>query len=120
LTNLDPNLDEAIDFLVHMNPQAPLHLVAIPPDKKPIARTFETGDEAAARAWLAEFNNEANLYHHVNALTPDAKDIKAKKEDVAAIRHFHVDVDDLDPLARLTGFVPKPTAIIMSGGGYQA
>ena len=58
----------------------------------------------------------------MNRLRASARNIKAKKPDIEAVRALHVDVDIYDEatLAALRAFSPKPTVIVFSGGGYQA
>lgn len=42
------------------------------------------------------------------------------KSDVVRAGFLHVDVDDLDALDAIKRFAPRPTAVVFSGGGYQA
>lgn len=61
-----------------------------------------------------------NLYFAVNRRKAGCAHKKAKKEDVEAALCLHVDVDDPTALERITAYRPKPTAVVFSGGGYQA
>lgn len=111
---------------------APWALTAIASDKKFIeTRTFT--DMNAAVAWVQGHNGRNNCYWHVNeVMRPISK--KAEKEDIKAVRFFHVDIDvaegeDLKEgrercLKALTKErpveVPEPSIIVSSGGGAQA
>lgn len=132
------DLDQSLRFLEWLTPGGPWVLTAIPPEGgRTTTETFT--DPARARAWLEERTGVLNLYFAVNPLKA-ATNKKAKKEDVAELAFLHVDVDprkapdgtrteDLpqwytDEQARisklLADFAPTPSAIIFSGGGYQA
>lgn len=111
--------DMAIAFLKAMFPKDPWHLVAIPLKGKLEACTFAF-DEAAAAVWIEARQGRANLYFHVNRLRDSVSNVKAKKQDVKEVLFLHTDVDDVNALPKLEGFEPRPTAIIFSGGGYQA
>lgn len=116
-----PNRDTAIDFLDHMFDASILrHLVAIDVVGKVVARSFGPTEREAARGWIEERQGKANLYYSVNELKASVRNRKASRQDVARALHLHVDVDDPTALDRLRCFVPKPTAIVASGGGYQA
>jgi hypothetical protein len=115
------NRGAALAFLEHMfGSSSQRHLVAIDIAGKVIARSFDPSDREAASAWIDARDGAANLYYSVNELKPPARNRKATKQDVARALHMHVDVDDLTALDRLRKFIPKPTAIVFSGGGYQA
>lgn len=128
------DLDQVASFVAWWRSAGPWVLVAISNDRLNIvARTFDAGCLDQLREWVRE-QNEAlgrNVYFHVNpTLQPMGK--KAEKTDMAALEWLHVDVDptpgeDLDAerrriLASLQAAqgLPKPSAIIYSGGGYQA
>lgn len=110
----------AIDFLNQMLPHQPWHLVAISLSGKVEARAFSAQENVEAAAWIGARQGKANLYFHVNQLLDGCSNIKAKKEDVSSALFLHVDVDDLDAFARLEAFMPPPTSVVFSGGGYQA
>src|ERR1700722_1014525 len=115
------NTKAAADFLNHMSgPGATRHLFAIGKTGKIVARSFEPTERDAAEAWIEERQGKANLYYSVNELKASVRNRKASRQDVASALHLHVDVDDPTALDRLRCFVPKPTAIVASGGGYQA
>jgi hypothetical protein len=123
------NLQVALDFLNWARPAGPWVLTAISTDRKSIqTRTFEAGAGAAIAEWLEAHSGVSNLYWMTNrARGPLSK--KASKEDVEELNFLHVDCDpekgaDLERsreeiLARLQAFVPPPSAIVDSGGGYQ-
>jgi RepB DNA-primase from phage plasmid len=116
-----PNTDAALVFLNYMFDASVLrHLVAIGETGKVAARSFEPNEVEGLRAWVEARQTDANIYYSVNALKPTVRNRKAKKEDVELGLHLHVDVDDPSALDRIREFMPKPTAIVFSGGGYQA
>ncbi len=121
--------DDAEEFLEHWRPGGPWVLTSIVPDGgKTTTRTFHASERLAMRDWIEERQGRENIYFSVNDLSrPVSK--KAGKDDVAALRAQHVDVDPrpgepLDAERRraeklLREFNPAPTVIIDSGGGYQ-
>lgn len=129
--NIKPDTPSALEFLRRWCPSGPWVLTAIAVEGKEIStRTFKREEDC--RAWITKYNGCRNLYFHVNPVTRELNR-KAGREDIAELAWLHVDVDprageDLkeeqkralrilrDPPAG----VPKPTAIIYSGGGYQA
>ena len=118
-----PDTREAIEFLNRFVPSDRWDLAAIPPDGgKPQFRTFHPGEHDKAFEWIESYQGTAGLYYHVNQLRASARNIKAKKPDVAAVRALHVDIDINNDatLFALRRFVPTPTVIVFSGGGYQA
>jgi hypothetical protein len=127
---VDGDGQSAIEFLRWAQPGGPWTLTAIPPDDgRTTTRTFLSDNEAGLLEWLAGFNGKQNVYWTINRLRGPATS-KPKKEDVDALLFLHVDVDpvkgrDLEVerraiLDRLQAFRPEPSAIIDSGGGYQA
>ena len=70
--------------------------------------------------WIEERQGKANVYFSVNELKPSVRNRKATKEDVGRALHVHVDVDDANALDRIRRHLPEPTAVVFSGGGYQA
>lgn len=124
MTALEPKPDTlgAVDFLKRLTPNDRWDLAALPDGGKPEFRTFYPDQHDRAFDWIESQQGKAGLYYHVNRLRDSAHNIKAKKPDIVAVRALHVDVDinDEATLAALRGFVPNPTAIVFSGGGYQA
>jgi hypothetical protein len=112
--------DEAVDFLDKMFPNLPRHLVAIDLNGRVTARTFLPEDRKEMRARIEARQGNANSYFHVNLLRPGFTDKKATKADVSEALFLHVDVDDLDAKDRLLEFLPPPTVVVCSGGGYHA
>ena len=125
-----PQLDVAVEFLQQWRPGGPWLLCAFHEDGEPQALRAETADKA--REWIRYWQGESyNIYFHVNACRGSKK---AEKVDVETFEWLHVDVDpkkdrDLREeqeriLAMLqdhdTYGLPEPTAIVYSGGGYQA
>lgn len=117
--NPDGDTDAAVDFLEQMFPGQPRHLVAIPIKGRLEASTFLPSDDEEMRSWIDARQGEANLYFHENGLRPGVADKKASKDDVSTAYFVHVDIDDPDAEERLTNFVPPPTAVVSSGGGYH-
>lgn len=115
-----PKTDEAIRFLIQMHYHGPHHLVAINEGAGVEARTFTSDEIEKMHSWIDARQGKSNLYFHVNALNVSVSHTKASKEDVAHATGLHVDVDDLDALERIRHYYPRPTAVIFSGGGYQA
>jgi hypothetical protein len=133
-----PDVEHALSFLRNAVPGGPWLLVAIDPERKaaPSARTFDGAVWAAdsLREWLRVQNeHQRNVYWSVNP-TRAPMDKKPTKNDVAAVRFLHVDVDhrageDFVPeheriLALLTTKLPPglppPSIVVDSGGGFQA
>lgn len=127
-----PNTDAAIEFLQAFAPEGPWCLTAINPDRKGIkTKTFFPPEVDECRTWIDARNGQWNLYFSVNPVI-GRLDKKASKKDIARVEWFHVDLDprpgeDLGQerdrmLHRLTDNlpegVPRPTAVIDSGGGY--
>ena len=115
-----PDTPSAVVFLAEVSPQHQINLVAINKRGKVVARSFGPGEAVPMGLWIEGQQGRANLYFHVNELKPGARDIKARKEDMARAHYLHVDVDDMAALDRIKNYAPSPTAIVFSGGGYQA
>ncbi len=124
---LSGEADAAVSFLERWRPGGPWVLTSIVPDGRTTTRTFES--VGPMRSWIHTRQGRENLYFSVNDLREGVSK-KATKEDVAALRGLHVDVDprageDLEQergriLDRLRKFEPAPTVVMDSGGGYQA
>ncbi|WP_181703313.1 VapE domain-containing protein [Chthonobacter albigriseus] len=111
---------EAVEFLRCLAPDEPAHLVAMPPDNRPVCRTFDPIDFAKVRDWIEGKMGAENIYYHVNVLKDGVRDKKATKADIEHARCLHADVDDLNALDRIRSFSPPPSVVVASGGGYQA
>jgi hypothetical protein len=129
-----PDNEAAIKFLETFEPEGPWVLTGIPPDREGIrTRTFYPHSIPSLREWLAVRNRSANIYFRVNRLLGDL-DKKAEREDINEVRWLHVDVAPRadEPVEeeqrrilslmteRLPSDVVTPTAILFSGGGFQA
>jgi P4 family phage/plasmid primase-like protien len=121
--------DDAEEFLERWRRGGPWVLTSIVPDGgKTATRTFNASERLAMRDWIEERQGRENIYFSVNDLAR-AVNKKAGKDDVAALRAQHVDMDPrpgepLDAERRraeklLREFNPAPTVIIDSGGGFQ-
>ena len=121
----DPR-NEAIEFLEMLRPGGPWLLTAIIPDGTTDTITAQTADEA--RAFVATYYGQRNLYYSVNP-TRKPMNKKAAKTDIAAIEYLP---SDLDPkpnetseaakaryLAEIDKLTPRPAAIINSGNGLN-
>lgn len=119
----------AIEVFLAQSGEAAIHLVAIPADGGPTQGRWFGADAPAAAAWAAERNAAgANIYWSPNAVRPGL-DKKARKEDVAAVRYAHVDVDPpkggrafdkAATVASLNAARLPPSVVVDSGGGVQA
>ena len=109
--------EKFLDFVSSLD--GPTILTSILPDGTDEDVHRVAGPEAIDRA-----NETSNIYWTVNRVRDDFPRGKAKpkKADIIAGRFAHIDVDDLSDgmLERIDALRPKPTLVIMSGGGYQA
>jgi len=136
--------DVSIEFLGLLRPKGPWQLTAIyeQPKKQLFTQTFDNLD--GAREFIKKHNGKANLYYTPNTLKSSFSK-KPEKVDVAAAEWLWVDIDYNDPgkaakgppmtpehmkaererilellSTRLPVGVPAPTAIVFTGGGFQA
>jgi hypothetical protein len=136
MTQPSPDYKASIDFLQRWCKGGPWVLVAIDPNKKGLeAATFGQPTLGGLEPWLKEWGTDKryNIYFTVNPCVRALK-TKPSREHIAALAWLHVDLDprageDLDAertriLALLSDptakGIPKPTALVFSGGGYQA
>lgn len=131
----------SVEFLRLWSPDGPWVLTAIDPDTKGKpneriqTRTFSADQSREAGVWIDAWQGKRNLYFTANRVTDGAKK-KAKKEQITHALCCHVDIDPATPpdgadpetwygseleriLPLLTDYMPRPTAIVFSGGGYQ-
>src|SRR5207244_1439669 len=103
----------AIAFLANWYGERWFTLVALDPDDAQPAdiRTFD--NPWLARGWIEKYQGTRNLYFHVNELR--AKNVKATKDDVAAVLSFHVDRDAAGSFAVLSALEPRPGIIVETG-----
>lgn len=134
----ETNLDLAERFLLWAHPRGPWVLTAIPPEGgRTTTETFH--DVKAARGWIGQRSGKQNIYWTVNRVRGSVEK-KPKKEDIEEAVALHVDLDPRKPrdgmtaeeldrwnsdereriLKQLNDFSPSPSAVIYSGGGYQA
>lgn len=126
---MKPDYQESLAWLEWWRPDGPWTLVEIEELKKPTGRTFSKGEEDEILKWLEFHGRKSNIYFCVNGLLHPL-DKKPARSDVKSLDWLHVDVDprageDLEEeqariLKMLQEFSPRPTAILFSGGGYQA
>lgn len=111
----------AVAFLKAISPNR-WDLAAIPPDDgRPEFRTFKPNEFSDAERWMEARQGIAGLYYTVNEVRNGLLHRKATKADIARVLHLHADIDvnDEATLQRIRSFVPAPTVIVFSGGGYQ-
>ncbi|HWY14263.1 MAG TPA: DUF5906 domain-containing protein [Rhizomicrobium sp.] len=130
---IEHDSDAALRFLQHFSPAGPWLLTAIDLDKKKKKRTasqsFGPHTAREAAAWIEWWQGKRNLYFSANRPRAGIHE-KASKADICEMRTLHVDVDPRDGcdlaqeqeriLSMLRAYDPAPTAIVFSGGGYQA
>ena len=115
-----PDSTQAVAFLTRLHPDIPIQIVAMAPDGRPSATTFEPDQLDEMRAHIEKKQGTHNIYFSVNQLRTSAAGKKAKKGDVVSSHCLHVDIDDVSALGRILNARTPPTAVIFSGGGYQA
>lgn len=123
----------AVNFLLLMYPQGPWCLAAATPERDKLeVRTFTKPDLAAQ--WIDSWNGQRNLYFHVNPPRSVHAAKKLKRTEVLSLNYLHIDIDPspgeaagedfraraLGSLKALPEGLPEPTAIVFSGGGFQA
>lgn len=130
MADLRGNGAEAIRFLRWARPAGPWILTAIAParDRPTQTDSFLPDQEKTLLAWLKKYDGTHNLYWMVNSAKTELKS-KASKEDVESMDFLHVDLDPAKGanqtteraalLAKLSAWMPAPSAIVDSGGGYQ-
>ena len=130
------DVNQAVQFLQWLDKDGWHNLVAIDPNTGRLAgQTFRPGSWDEIAKWVAARIGLYNIYFSVNEPKPNAQDDKLSKEDIAAIRAIHVDIDPNEQNA--TEFAAKrshaesyvaqlrndpagvPSSVIDSGGGYQ-
>jgi hypothetical protein len=127
----------AVSFLARFHPGAPWALASFGPGDNEIgpARTFNPSGKDVAYRFILGLQGKHNVYFTVNGVRVRLMK-KAAKTDIADIHYLHVDADLpkslnwSDPAAvaaakeqvlqQLRSYGPPPTAIIWSGGGFQA
>ena len=122
----------AIALLAAWHPDRLRVVTAISPEKRgAFSATFEPGQEVALARWIESRQGRDNLYYTPNTVgQPFDGYTKPTKPDIVAAVCLHVDVDPRkgEPLeveqARiltvLRAYRFRPSAIVFSGGGYQA
>lgn len=125
-----------LEFLRWLYPSGPWMLTAIDQNQQEPTRTrtFRPGAEHLLLSWIEDQNKAHwNIYYSVNRPVRDM-DKKANREDIAEMGFLHVDVDPRagekleDEIDRIRGLfttklpatLPPPSAIIYSGGGFNA
>ena len=116
---LSINTEETLSFVRNMSGNRG-DLIALMSDGTVNAKSFLGGDDSALEHWVTENNGkQAGVYFHVNELKAAAKNKKADKSDIAAVRHLHIDIDNSLDLERLREFPIPPTAVVCSGNGHH-
>jgi hypothetical protein len=114
-----PDTAAAVSFAENFFEGEIAHFMAIAPDGKPIARSFDLLQRNEMRAWIHSQQGVRNVHFAVNPLNPEIRNRKASKSDVATARWLHVDLDLPDGLERLSRYPIAPTVVLLSGFGYQ-
>lgn len=127
-----PDTTLAAEFLAKWSEAGPWMLCAFHEDRTSDFTTFGPDKITEMADWInRQQAAKRNIYFHVNPVRQPEKG-KATKGDVLRLEWFHVDIDPIrkKPLIeeqkrilselQTTDMLPKPTAIIFSGGGYQA
>lgn len=134
--SLSVRYDVTMEWLDKLLPESPWCLVGFPPNKGGSkCQTFAPGDVEAATAFLAELH-EWKWGCYWQPTPPElGTESKPGRDALSALTCFMVDIDSKNKgqtleeqlaasLERLTTKLPKgvppPTAIMFSGGGYQA
>lgn len=124
MTSLDVTGDTSatIAFLEAVHPDGLWALTAIPPDRggATTGRVFLPSEREQAVGWIDALQGVAGLYYSVNEVRADFRGAKASKADIVAAHYAHVDIDDMDGIARLKAYRLAPSFTVFSGGGYQA
>lgn len=114
-------IDASVRFLQAVVRDPRITMVVIPVEGGTTkARTFDRSDVNGLRKFLGEYEGHFNIHFQVNPLRADVANKKAKKEHIARAELLHVDIDRLDGLELLRNFLPLPTVVVFSGGGYHA
>lgn len=128
---MKPDTKAAVEFLEKYRPGGPWVLTAITPDGPISTTTFVEGRQEAMRDWLDARVGKDNLYFQVNSSGSKRLGKKANKDDIVEADWLHVDVDPTvdDPelleadrkrlLKKLKEYIPAPSLVIDSGGGFQ-
>jgi predicted P-loop ATPase len=123
----------SVQFFRDLEPDGPWLLVAINPDpgaaRKAELAEFSPTEENALAAWIDARQGSWNIYYTSN-LPASAPFVTSKKDAVTHLRVLHVDVDlpgaaddeaaSSSILEDLRSLDPPPSAIVFTGGGYQA
>lgn len=117
----DPTADpvEILSFLQGMKGASRYDLVAIEPDGKVSAKTFDPGQEAELIEWIVRKNKRHNIYYSVNTVADHVRNRKAKKEEIVEVNALKADVDNKEALPRIRAYQPPPSLIVFTGGGFQ-
>src|SRR6516165_9959113 len=132
MTELQYDIDLAVAFLEEWS-NGPWILTAINPNKREDIETRTFVNPGAMGRWLEANNGRRNNYHTINRTKPGVYNKKPKKGDIGTLVTLHVDADlpkgpkattDIEAaqaalLDRIKAFVPMPSVIILSGGGYN-
>ena len=128
------NSTKAVDFLKAFIPNGYWVLTAIHPETKKVATaTFAQENADECIKWVDGLQGKLNLYFSVNQPAGPVQK-KLTKQEIVVVEYLHVDIDPekgkefeaqqkriFDKLTvRRPEGIPRPTAIVFSGGGYQA
>lgn len=128
----DASFSEALTFLEWLRPGGPWVLTAISPEKSG-AITKTCLAQADVVNFLATHAGASNIYYSVNPTTGPVSR-KPSREDVKEMAFLHIDLDPRKEVdageererilksvsSNLPPGIPRPSAVVDSGGGYQA
>lgn len=130
---LSPRADLAIAFLNELAPGRDREITAILKNdngKDDIKfRRFAPDDDVGLANFISALNSQGyGIYYSPNPTTATVK--RATKNDVIFAAYLYIDIDPRagEDLVKeqermrlaLSRFIPRPTFVVMSGGGYQA
>ncbi len=127
--------DTAVNWLTAWHRDGPWLVFEIDPEvEHPLVPAHEFVDEQSLRTYLDDRIGIVNLYFIPNRVKPGVIKTTPKKEAITQLHALYVDLDlpKTGPRAaptednfayllnRIYALTPQPTAIIFSGGGFQA
>lgn len=126
---INPNTEEAVNFLNRFIGNEIIVVTSIVPDGRTDTRSFGPDEKEKLKKHIEKLQGKRNIYFQVN-LTHGRVSKKTKKDDIKSFACLHVDIDPREGhsmederkriLEMILNAPIKPTLIIDSGGGYQA
>lgn len=115
-----PDIDAAVNFVRRFKCGEPYVQLLKLQKGPPRAVSFRPREVVAMRAWLAEAHAEEAHVYFTPANLDGMWTRKAPKEGVRSSSWLWVEIDSTAPevVDAFRAFVPRPTVIVFSGGGY--